>query len=87
MLDSSGHVGFFWACWILLERGVSLSGRRIVVAFRPQGGHHTITGAKRPPPGFTDPEKMHPFATLVTSDAHDQASDLKWPSNPRAHDP
>jgi len=55
--------------------------------FPPPGGHHTITGAKRPPPGFTDPEKMHPFATLVTSDAHDQASDLKWPSNPHAHDP
>jgi hypothetical protein len=25
---------------------------------------------------FTDPEQMHPFATLVTSDAHDQASNL-----------
>lgn len=25
---------------------------------------------------FTDPKQMHPFATLVTSDAHDQASNL-----------
>jgi len=28
---------------------------------------------------FTDPRQMHPFATLVTSDAHDQASDLNRP--------
>lgn len=28
---------------------------------------------------FTDPEQKHPFATLVTSDAHDQASDLGRP--------
>ena len=28
---------------------------------------------------FTDPEKKHPFATLVTSDAHDQVSDLSRP--------
>ena len=28
---------------------------------------------------FTDPEKKHPFATLVTSDAHDQVSDLNRP--------
>lgn len=28
---------------------------------------------------FTDPEKMHPFATLVTSDAHDQVSSLNRP--------
>src|SRR5438105_3437912 len=28
---------------------------------------------------FTDPEQMHPFATLVTSDAHDQASNLGRP--------
>ena len=28
---------------------------------------------------FTDPQQMHPFATLVTSDAHDQASDLGRP--------
>ncbi|MBX7104476.1 MAG: hypothetical protein K1X57_10370 [Gemmataceae bacterium] len=28
---------------------------------------------------FTDPEKMFPFATLVTSDAHDQVSDLNRP--------
>jgi hypothetical protein len=28
---------------------------------------------------FTDPKKMHPFATLVTSDAHDQVSDLNRP--------
>ena len=25
---------------------------------------------------FTDPKQMHPFATLVTSDAHDKVSDL-----------
>ena len=29
---------------------------------------------------FTDPEKKHPFATLVTSDAHDQVSDLNRPN-------
>ncbi|MBY0229048.1 MAG: hypothetical protein K2W96_07205 [Gemmataceae bacterium] len=28
---------------------------------------------------FTGPEQKHPFATLVTSDAHDQASDLGRP--------
>jgi hypothetical protein len=28
---------------------------------------------------FTDPEKKHPFATLVTSDAHDQVSNLSRP--------
>ena len=28
---------------------------------------------------FTDPEKMFPFVTLVTSDAHDQVSDLNRP--------
>lgn len=28
---------------------------------------------------FTDPRQMHPFATLVTSDAHDPASDLNRP--------
>ena len=28
---------------------------------------------------FTDPKKLHPFATLVTSDAHDQVSDLNRP--------
>lgn len=28
---------------------------------------------------FTDPEKKFPFATLVTSDAHDQVSDLNRP--------
>src|ERR1700680_5092273 len=28
---------------------------------------------------FTDPEQKFPFATLVTSDAHDQASDLGRP--------
>lgn len=28
---------------------------------------------------FTDPKQMHPYATLVTSDAHDQASDLARP--------
>jgi Family of unknown function (DUF6194) len=28
---------------------------------------------------FTDPEKKFPFATLVTSDAHDQVSDLSRP--------
>ena len=28
---------------------------------------------------FTDPEKMHPFATLVTSDAHDHVSNLNRP--------
>lgn len=28
---------------------------------------------------FTDPEQKHPHATLVTSDAHDTASDLSRP--------
>jgi hypothetical protein len=28
---------------------------------------------------FTDPAQMHPYATLVTSDAHDQASNLGRP--------
>ncbi len=28
---------------------------------------------------FVDPDKKHPFATLVTSDAHDQVSDLNRP--------
>lgn len=28
---------------------------------------------------FTDPEQKHPYATLVTSDAHDQVSNLNRP--------
>ncbi len=50
--------------------------REYLVASFPDIG---ITDASGDSYFFTDPEKMFPFATLVTSDAHDQVSDLNRP--------
>jgi hypothetical protein len=53
-----------------------MSIREYIVTSCPDIG---ITDANGDSYFFTDPEKMFPFATLVTSDAHDQVSDLNRP--------
>jgi hypothetical protein len=50
--------------------------REYVVTSFPDVG---VTDASGDSYFFTDPEKKFPFATLVTSDAHDQVSDLSRP--------
>ncbi len=50
--------------------------RQFIVTSFPDIG---ITDASGDSYFFTDPEKKHPFATLITSDAHDQVSDLNRP--------